>query len=71
NDLPKIEGREIKDSDRVMPKDGILPLNDFIKTLRKIGYSGVVSVELFNEQYWNLDARQIAQISYEKLSQLL
>ncbi|HOJ89033.1 MAG TPA: sugar phosphate isomerase/epimerase [Pseudothermotoga sp.] len=71
NDLPKIEKRQVQDSDRVMPTDGILPLSDFIKTLRKIGYSGVISVELFNEEYWKLDSKQIAQISYEKLAKLL
>ncbi|MGJ8454201.1 sugar phosphate isomerase/epimerase family protein [Pseudothermotoga sp. U03pept] len=71
NDLPKIENREIKDSDRVMPTDGVLPLKDFMQALRKIGYSGVISVELFNEEYWKLNARQIAQIAYEKLSKLM
>lgn len=70
NDLLEIK-EEVQDSDRVMPTDGILPLSDFIRTLRKIGYSKVISVELFNEQYWKMDAKKIAQICYEKLSKLL
>lgn len=71
NDLPKVEGRPIKDSDRIMPTDGVLPLKEFMRTLRKIGYSGVVSVELFNEEYWKLDSKEIAKIAFEKLSTLL
>ncbi|MEJ5229301.1 MAG: sugar phosphate isomerase/epimerase [Pseudothermotoga sp.] len=71
NDLPKVEGREVRDSDRVMPTDGVLPLKDFIQALKKIGYSGMISVELFNEEYWKLDAQQITKIAYEKLSKLV
>lgn len=65
NDLPKLE--DVKDSDRLMPGDGILPLRDFFKTLRKIGYSGPVSVELFNERYWQLSACEVAREAFEKL----
>ncbi|KAF2958582.1 hypothetical protein AS159_02530 [Thermotoga sp. Ku-13t] len=65
NDLPKLEG--VKDSDRLMPGDGILPLRDFFKTLKKIGYSGPVSVELFNERYWQLSACEVAKEAFEKL----
>ncbi|WP_171816813.1 sugar phosphate isomerase/epimerase family protein [Thermotoga caldifontis] len=65
NDLPKLE--DVKDSDRLMPGDGILPLRDFFKTLRKIGYSGPVSVELFNERYWQLNACEVAREAFEKL----
>ncbi len=71
NDLPKVEGKQVNDSDRVMPTDGILPLKEFVNTLRRIGYSGVVSVELFNEEYWKLDSEQTAKIAFEKLSTLL
>lgn len=65
NDLPKLN--DVKDSDRVMPGDGILPLKDFFATLRKIGYDGPVSVELFNETYWNMPACETARIAFEKL----
>ncbi len=65
NDLPKLE--DVKDSDRLMPGDGILPLRDFFKTLKKIGYSGPVSVELFNERYWQLSACEVAKEAFEKL----
>lgn len=65
NDLPKLN--DVKDSDRVMPGDGILPLKDFFATLKKIGYDGPVSVELFNENYWNMPACETAKVAFEKL----
>lgn len=65
NDLPKLEN--VKDSDRLMPGDGMLPLKDFFRTLRKIGYDGPVSVELFNERYWEMPACQTAKEAFEKL----
>ncbi|MEN3008544.1 sugar phosphate isomerase/epimerase family protein [Pseudothermotoga sp.] len=65
NDLPKL--KDVKDSDRVMPADGIVHLKDFFVTLRKIGYDGAVSVELFNEDYWNKPACETAKVAFEKL----
>ncbi|HBT26468.1 MAG TPA: sugar phosphate isomerase/epimerase, partial [Pseudothermotoga sp.] len=32
---------------------------------------GVVSVELFNGKYWEMDPKRIARESYEKLSDVL
>lgn len=65
NDLPKL--KDVKDSDRVMPGDGILPLKDFFATLKRIGYDGAVSVELFNEDYWKKPACETAKVAFEKL----
>lgn len=59
------------DHDRLMPGDGKLPIKEFFAVLRKIGYDGVVSVELFNGKYWEMDPKRIARESYEKLSDVL
>ncbi|KUK23968.1 MAG: Xylose isomerase domain-containing protein TIM barrel, partial [Thermotoga sp. 50_1627] len=69
NDLPKVE--DVKDSDRIMPGDGILPLRDFFETLEKIGYDGPVSVELFNQDYWDKPACETTRIAFEKLMRFL
>ena len=43
------------DADRVYPGDGCLPLADLLRTLAANGYTGPLSLELFNPGYWALD----------------
>lgn len=61
NDYPKIDREKIVDADRVYPGDGIAPLKDVFATLRKVGYSGYVSLELFNRGYWKQDPHEVAK----------
>ncbi len=70
NDLPHLNHTPT-DRDRVMPNDGILPLKQFFSVLKSINYQGVVSVELFNETYWNSDPYEVTKKAYEKVSELL
>ncbi len=70
NDLPELN-RKPQDSDRVMPGDGILPLKEFINIVRQGGYQGVISVELFNQNYWQLDPCLVTKEAYDKLIRLL
>ena len=68
NDAPAGIPREKQtDNDRVMPGDGILPLNRVADQLRKIGYQGAVSLELFHPQYWKQPPEQVARLGMEKL----
>ena len=69
-DLEKIEGHEIflvhlddmedvpreiiKDSHRVIPGEGVLPVKKIIDLLQKKGYTGYYSLELFNETLWEM-----------------
>ncbi len=61
NDYPKIEREKIVDADRVYPGDGIAPLKDVFATLRKMDYTGFVSLELFNREYWKQDPLEVAE----------
>ncbi|MCJ7471532.1 MAG: sugar phosphate isomerase/epimerase [Actinobacteria bacterium] len=49
-DLPL---EKLQDSDRVWPGDGIIPLDKILGALKKIGFNGVATIELFNPEYWN------------------
>lgn len=49
NDAPAAPVHQLKDSDRVIPGEGVIDLAGFVATLRQIGYAGAVSVELFSE----------------------
>ncbi|HRI88539.1 MAG TPA: sugar phosphate isomerase/epimerase [Candidatus Hydrogenedentes bacterium] len=68
NDVPATPGQfELRDRDRVMPGDGILPLTQCLKDLYAIGYTGPLSLEIFNEEYWKLEPKETARIGLEKM----
>jgi sugar phosphate isomerase/epimerase len=56
----------VTDAHRVYPGDGVAPLTAFFKTLRSIGFSGALSVELFNREYWKQDALEVCKTAIEK-----
>jgi len=62
NDYPAAPPREtISDADRVFPGDGVCPLPEIIAMLLGNGFNGVFSLELFNPEYWQRDALQVAK----------
>jgi sugar phosphate isomerase/epimerase len=68
NDVPATPAQfETKDKDRVMPGDGILPLTQCLKDLNEIGYTGPLSLEIFNEDYWKMDPKEAATIGLDKM----
>ena len=48
NDAPSGELASLADEDRVLPGEGVLPLDGFYRTLLDGGYDGVLSLELFS-----------------------
>ena len=61
NDYPADPPRETAtDGDRVMPGEGVAPLSMILRTLHKNGYSGPLSLELFNPKYFAMDAYDVA-----------
>lgn len=68
NDYPADPPREhITDAHRVYPGDGVAPLDSVLRTLRDIGYRGVLSLEVFNREYWKQDALTVARTGLEKM----
>lgn len=67
NDYPATPPRAtITDADRVYPGNGVAPLDSLFRDLRAIGYRGVLSLELFNRDYWGQDALTVARTGLEK-----
>jgi sugar phosphate isomerase/epimerase len=67
NDYPASPPREtIGDAQRVYPGDGIAPLGDIFRALRSAGFRGMLSLELFNQDYWRQDALIVARTGLEK-----
>ncbi len=68
NDYPAEPKREdITDAQRIYPGDGVAPLKDILRQLRRIGFQGVLSLELFNRDYWKQDPTKVAQTGLEKM----
>jgi sugar phosphate isomerase/epimerase len=68
NDYPAQPPREeLRDSHRVFTGDGIAPLPKLLKDLQMIGYRGMLSLELFNADYWKRPAADVAREGLEKL----
>ena len=68
-DLNK-DARTQTDPDRVMPGDGQIDLLSEISILKEKGYDGTVSLELFNEDWWNKDPRDTLRIGLERVTEL-
>jgi sugar phosphate isomerase/epimerase len=66
NDYPDVPRSKIDDSYRVYPGDGVAPLPDILKTLRDINFTGYLSVELFNKDYWRQSPLKVAKAAFEK-----
>ncbi|EGO63020.1 sugar phosphate isomerase/epimerase family protein [Acetonema longum] len=56
----------LRDSNRLWPGEGAVDLNAVLGTLKKIGYSEMVSVELFRPEYWDWDIEQTIKVGKEK-----
>lgn len=59
------------DSDRVYPGDGAAPFKEIISRLRMMGGEKVLSLELFNETYWNEAPLSVAKTGLMKIKRLV
>jgi 2-keto-myo-inositol isomerase len=66
-----IPREEQKDSDRVYPGDGVAPFNQIMKYLKESGSKKVLSLELFNPEYWKKDALEVAKTGLMKMKEVV
>lgn len=71
-DLPggNLDFLEVSRSFRLFPGEGVTPIRDFMKQVRKTGYSGYYSVEVFNTYYQTQPLDQIARRAMASLTPL-
>jgi 2-keto-myo-inositol isomerase len=68
NDYPAtIPREEQKDKDRLYPGDGVAPLKQIVTDLANMGGTKVLSLELFNLEYWKSDPLIVAKTGLEKM----
>ena len=51
---------------RLMPGDGVVPLNKFSEILKEKGYTDGASIELFRPEYWKMDPELVIKMGAEK-----
>jgi sugar phosphate isomerase/epimerase len=72
NDYPANPPREkLTDADRVYPGDGVAPLPALLRDLADGGFQVMLSLELFNRQYWSQDPLTVARAGFEKMKALV
>jgi sugar phosphate isomerase/epimerase len=72
NDYPDDPPRaSITDAKRIYPGDGVAPLKDLVRDLQRIGFRGVLSLELFNRDYWTQDPMAVARTGLEKMRSVI
>jgi sugar phosphate isomerase/epimerase len=69
NDYPNAPARaEIKDEHRIFPGDGVAPTTEILKIVSAMGNPPcILSLELFNRQYWKLDPMVCAKTGIDKM----
>lgn len=68
NDYPSDPPREtINDSHRVYPGDGIAPITQLLHDFVHVGARPVLSLELFNREYWKKPAAETAATGLQKM----
>ncbi len=68
NDYPAQPGREqLDDSYRVYPGDGVAPVTEVLQDLHKTGPGKILSLELFNKDYWQQDAMTVAKTGLSRM----
>jgi len=72
NDYPADPPRDkIADKDRVYPGEGIAPLAQILRDLIAAGFRGVLSLELFNPEYWKQDPLTVATTGLAKMKAMV
>ncbi len=65
--LDEVPREQQGDAHRVYPGDGVLPLTQLLKDLKKIGYRRTLSLEIFHREYWKLPAKEVAETGLRKM----
>jgi sugar phosphate isomerase/epimerase len=68
-DKPRRELNMLKD--RLIPGEGVIPLVPFIKEIKRKGYDGYYTIEIFNEEFQKKDPLEIAIRARSAVEKLL
>ncbi|MDQ2656538.1 MAG: sugar phosphate isomerase/epimerase [Bacteroidota bacterium] len=71
NDYPgDIPREQMEDKDRIYPGDGVAPMKQIVTDLKAMDGEKILSLELFNREYWKQDPLTVAKTGLEKMKKL-
>jgi sugar phosphate isomerase/epimerase len=72
NDYPaSIPREQLQDKDRIYPGDGVAPLKVVLTHLKNMTGPKILSLELFNRDYWQQDPLTVAKTGLEKMRRVV
>ncbi len=71
DDVEDIPKEAIRDSRRLLPGLGVVPLDQICAQLQHIGYTGPCAIELFRPEYWDWDPQDLANRAHEAAVKVL
>jgi 2-keto-myo-inositol isomerase len=71
DDLEDTPKEAVTDATRLLPGTGVIPLADLCQHLKRIGFDGQCSVELFRPEYWEWDPLRLAVAAHEAALKVL
>ena len=70
-DAPKLPADQIKDNERLMPGEGIIDFDAFFGALKKIGYEGGVSPEVFGRGLKDIPPEEGAKLGLKTTTEVM
>jgi sugar phosphate isomerase/epimerase len=70
-DAPRLPPDQIKDNERLMPGEGIIDFNAFFGALKKIGYNGGVSPEVFGRGLKDIPPEEGAKLGLKMTTEVM
>lgn len=69
DDYPANPPREkLADADRIFPTEGICPFGEILPKMKKQGFKGCLSLEIFNKKYWaTYQPEELLKIGLQKI----
>ena len=71
NDAPRIPVQQVEDGNRLLPGEGAIDIAGFLRALRKAGYNGPLSLEVFSEQLRALPPLDAAKRAWNATEKVL
>ena len=71
NDSDDLPLEKLDHCNRCFPFEGVINLNNFIKTLKEMDYHGIVSIETFRPEYWEKDPEWVIKNGYLSVKKLI
>jgi len=71
NDVEKRPRETIEDAHRLLPGEGVIPLDDILRHLKETGFDGLCSIELFRPSYWERPPAELAAAARTATLQVL